>query len=305
MSAGAQRTGTPRSPSGPTDPRWPDSSSRRLPWPPTGARSTSSRDPATHGCWRKRAARTASSWTPGCTSTARSPLEPEPGPQATSRPGSTVGGLWLSWPMEIEALLREAEVHKLRIAYQWAIAHPALDACETPSGPALPSVLTAPETLGGAGTPAVAAFTPEPLAVALGCSPASASTLLADALDLHHRLPLLWDQAQAQTVPVWKARRVATRTRHLSFDAARWVDRQLAGRASRLSAAALDRVVAEAAARCDGKDQADREALARQRRHPRPDAIPRRRLCGGRGPRRAGRHRRPRRPQGQGARGDR
>ena len=172
-------------------------------------------------------------------------------------------GALLSEATEIEALLREAEVHKLRIAYQWAIAHPALDACETPSGPALPAVLTAPETLGGAGTPAVAAFTPEPLAVALGCSPASASTLLADALDLHHRLPLLWDQAQAQTVAVWKARRVATRTRHLSFDAARWVDRQLAGRASRLGAAALDRVVAEAAARCDGKDQADQEALAR------------------------------------------
>ena len=114
-------------------------------------------------------------------------------------------GALLSEAMEIEALLREAEVHKLRIAYQWAIAHPALDACETPSGPALPSVLTAPETLGGAGTPAVAAFTPEPLAVALGCSPASASALLADALDLHHRLPLLWDQTRAQLVPAWKA----------------------------------------------------------------------------------------------------
>ena len=105
-------------------------------------------------------------------------------------------GALLSEATEIEALLREAEVHKLRLAYQWAIAHPALDACETPSGPALPSVLTAPETLGGAGTPAVAAFTPEPLAVALGCSPASASTLIADALDLHHRLPLLWDQTR-------------------------------------------------------------------------------------------------------------
>src|SRR5690242_5544790 len=42
---------------------------------------------------------------------------------------------------EVEALLREAEVHKLRIAYQWAIAHPALDACETPGGASLPSVL--------------------------------------------------------------------------------------------------------------------------------------------------------------------
>jgi hypothetical protein len=173
------------------------------------------------------------------------------------------GGALLSEASEVEALLREAEVHKLRIAYQWAVAHPGLDACETPSGPTLPSVLTAPETLGGAGTPTVAAFTPEPLAVALGCSPASASTLIADALDLHHRLPLLWDQTRAHLVPAWKARRVATRTRHLSLEAARWVDRQVAGRASSLSLPALDRAVAEAAARSDGEEQADREAVAR------------------------------------------
>ena len=60
-------------------------------------------------------------------------------------------GALLSEATEIEALLREAEVHKLRIASQWALAHPALDACETPSGPALPAALTAPETLGGSG----------------------------------------------------------------------------------------------------------------------------------------------------------
>ncbi|WP_322919400.1 HNH endonuclease signature motif containing protein [Nocardioides renjunii] len=169
----------------------------------------------------------------------------------------------LSEAAEIEAVLREGEVHKLRIAYQWAVAHPALDSCETPEGPVLPSVLSEPETLGGAGTPAVAAFTSEPLAVALGCSPTSASSVLADALDLHHRLPLLWDQARALLVPVWKARRVASRTRHLSVDAARWVDRQVAGRSSSLGAAALDRLVAEAAARCDGEAQLDREAAAR------------------------------------------
>jgi hypothetical protein len=173
-------------------------------------------------------------------------------------------GALLSEASEVEALLREAEVHKLRIAYQWAIAHPALDACETPSGPALPSVLTSPESLGGPGTPAVAAFTPEPLAVALGCSPASASALLADTLDLHHRLPLLWDQARAQLVPAWKARRVASRTRHLSLEAARWVDRQIAGRVSSLAVPALDRFVAEAAARCGGDDLTQQERSARE-----------------------------------------
>lgn len=157
------------------------------------------------------------------------------GPMTTARPSPATEvtrdfedlaeGALLSEASEVESVIREAEVHKLRLAYQWAIAHPALDACETASGPALPSVLTEPETLGGAGTPAVAAFTGEPLAVATGCSPASAISLLADALDLHHRLPLLWDQVRALLVPVWKARRVASRTRDLSLDAALWLDR--------------------------------------------------------------------------------
>lgn len=169
----------------------------------------------------------------------------------------------LSEATEIESVLREGEVHKLRIAYQWAIAHPPVDERETAAGPVLPGVLTEPETLGGPGTPEVAAFTSEPLAVAMGCSPSSASSLLADTLDLHHRLPLLWDQARALLVPVWKARRVASRTRGLSLEAARWVDRQVAGRVSSLSAPALDRLVAEAAARCGGDELADREQAAR------------------------------------------
>ncbi|WP_210437801.1 HNH endonuclease signature motif containing protein [Nocardioides xinjiangensis] len=169
----------------------------------------------------------------------------------------------LSEASEIEVLLREGEVHKLGVAYQWAVTHPPLDACETPSGPVLPSVLAEPETLGGPGTPAVAAFTPEPLAVALGCSPASASALLADALDLNHRLPLLWDATRALLVPAWKARRVAARTRYLPIDAARWLDRRVAGRISSLGAPALDRLIAEAAARCDGAGTAEREVAAR------------------------------------------
>ena len=46
----------------------------------------------------------------------------------------------LSEAAEIESVLREAEVHKLRIAYQWAIAHPAVDAANA-RRPALPAVL--------------------------------------------------------------------------------------------------------------------------------------------------------------------
>lgn len=172
-------------------------------------------------------------------------------------------GELLAEAAETEAVLREAAVHQLRVAYQWAVSHPGLDATEAPRGASLPGVLTEPETLGGAGTPLVAAFTSEPLGVAMGCSPAGARSLMADALDLHHRLPLLWDQVQAQLVPVWKARRVAARARELSVPAAVWVDRQVAGRVSSLGAAALDRLVAEAAARCDGEAQAETERSSR------------------------------------------
>ncbi|QBX57342.1 HNH endonuclease [Nocardioides seonyuensis] len=176
--------------------------------------------------------------------------------------GASVTGL-LEQAAECEAVLREAAVHQLRIAYEWAIAHPVVDAAETAHGPVLPSVLEAPETLGGEGTPAVAAFTAEPLAVACGIAPSSATALLADSLDLHHRLPVLWHQTQAGFVPAWKARRVAARTRDLSLDAALWVDRHTAGRVGSLSLGALDRLIAEAAARVDGEPLAEKDKRSR------------------------------------------
>ncbi|QBX54204.1 HNH endonuclease [Nocardioides seonyuensis] len=183
-------------------------------------------------------------------------------PEVVDLADASVRGL-LEQAAECEAVMREAAVHQLRIAYEWAVAHPVVDAAETPHGPVLPSVLEAPETLGGAGTPAVAAFTAEPLAVACGIAPTAATALLADALDLHHRLPVLWDQTQAGLVAVWKARRVAFRTRDLSLDAALWVDRQTAGRVGSLGLGALDRLIAEAAARVDGEPLAEKEKRQR------------------------------------------
>ncbi len=158
---------------------------------------------------------------------------------------------------------RQSEVELLHVAYQWAITHPALDSVATTVGPVLPGVLDADETLGGAGTPSVAAFTPEPLATALEISSDAATSLLADSLDLHHRLPRLLDQVTALLVPVWKARRVAAATRALSYEGARWVDGQLGGRVGSLGAAGIDRLVADAAARFDPDHVADRVARER------------------------------------------
>ncbi len=45
---------------------------------------------------------------------------------------------------------------------------------------------------GGAGTPGVAEFAPAELGVVLATSTHAAERLVADALDLRHRLPQLW-----------------------------------------------------------------------------------------------------------------
>jgi hypothetical protein len=129
-----------------------------------------------------------------------------------------------------ERELREREFRKLQLAAHWADLHPATQdtGVETPGGPAL----LADESLGGDGTPAVAAFTPEPFALALGMSPSAGAQLIADALDLRHRLPLLWKRVARLEVPTWQARRVARQTHRLSKAAASWVDEQLADRGS-------------------------------------------------------------------------
>ena len=153
---------------------------------------------------------------------------------------------------------------KLRLAYQWAILNPATaeTGVETPGGPAL-DVLTRSESLGGDGTPAVAAFTPEPFALKLGISPSAGAQLIGDALDLRHRLPLLWKRVQRLQVPTWQARRVAQQTHTLPLAGARWVDHRLAIRTDgSLGPVITDRLVALAIAKYDPEAHEQREANA-------------------------------------------
>ena len=62
----------------------------------------------------------------------------------------------------------------------------------------------------------------------LRMSDGSAARLIGDALDLRHRLKLIWAAALAGQVPACQARRIAAATRHLTADQAGWVDAQLA-----------------------------------------------------------------------------
>jgi hypothetical protein len=157
---------------------------------------------------------------------------------------------------------RDAAARKLALAYEWAVLHPAGEDVATHAGPAL-GVLFASESLGGEGTPLVAAFAPETLAVRLRITPSAAASLIGDALDLVHRLPLLWRKVQALEVPAWQARRVAAQTRALPATAAWWVDDQLARRTDHACGpVVVDRLVAQATAVADPETQQDREEKA-------------------------------------------
>ncbi len=160
---------------------------------------------------------------------------------------------------------RTAALDKLELALQWCVLHPATS--ETGSAvwgdAGLPGLSDCDERLGGDGCPAVAAFAPEPFAAALGISTVAGMQLLADVLDLAHRLPRAWAAVRALEVPAWKARRLAQATHHLSREAAAHVDRRLEGRVGTGGARMLEQAVAQAAAMYDPDAQVDAERRGR------------------------------------------
>jgi uncharacterized protein DUF222 len=121
--------------------------------------------------------------------------------------------------------IREAEANLLRAAYQWAILHdPArLDPAES----SLPGREKA-RRLGGEGTAEVCEFAAAAFGARIGRSPYAAAQLIADALDLHHRLPQLWARVEAGEVKASYARYVAAMTRDLSPSEAAYVDAEVA-----------------------------------------------------------------------------
>ena len=162
---------------------------------------------------------------------------------------------------EAEQAERRAAVLKLRLAYQWAVLNPATPetGVETPGGPAL-DVLTKDESLGGDGRRRSRRSPPKPSRRELGISPAAGAQLIADALDLRHRLPLLWKRVRRLQVPPWQARRVAQQTHTLPLVGARWVDQRLAMRTDgSLGPIITDRLVALAVAKYDVEEHEKRE----------------------------------------------
>jgi hypothetical protein len=122
-----------------------------------------------------------------------------------------------------ERTLITAEVRRLELAAHWADLHSGEAVVES----RLPGT-EHPVRFGGDGTPTVGDFAPAELGCVLRISDGSASRLIADALDLRHRLRKIWVAAQAGQVPAYQGRHIAKATRQLPAEQAGEVDTRIA-----------------------------------------------------------------------------
>ncbi len=139
------------------------------------------------------------------------------------------------------AVAERAEVVVLQAAAHWADLHGNLGV--DPDSHALPGMEQLVQ-LGGDGTPEVAEFAPAELGAELAMSPFAARQLIADALDLRHRLPRLWGRVLAGEVKPWIGRKTADATRAVPAEVAAEVDRRVTKWAHALSWGRLEHIIA-------------------------------------------------------------
>jgi hypothetical protein len=143
-----------------------------------------------------------------------------------SHGGGPDAAMTLSLVARARRLVVGLECQQLELAAHWCdLHHPHSQASIERT---LPGADRGRE-LGGEGTPEVLEFAAAELSTCLHTSIGSARALMADAVDLRHRLPQLWQHILAGVVPAWKARKLAQATRHLSKDSAMAVDAAVAG----------------------------------------------------------------------------
>ena len=120
--------------------------------------------------------------------------------------------------------------------------------------------------LGGEGTPLVAEFAASVLAARLQLSAHAGAKLVADVLDLQHRLPILWAGVRTGRVRVGHARFVARRTRELTPDEAGYVDARVAESADgRLSWSRFETLIEASIVAADPETARAREEEAARR----------------------------------------
>src|SRR5215207_7309946 len=112
----------------------------------------------------------------------------------------------------------------LILAAAWADTHPRRATQLNEAGKPFPGGDRG-RIFGAQSNPEASEFCPVEFGALQATSTAAAALLIADALDLRHRLPLIWYRVTASEISPSKARRVAQSTRELSDEAAGLVDR--------------------------------------------------------------------------------
>jgi hypothetical protein len=112
---------------------------------------------------------------------------------------------------------RQAEVVEMRTAAHWAALHGAPRDDRDP--------MTQP---GGEGTPPMREYALPELAMVRQTHVATTRAMIADTLDLQHRLPRVWAHVEAADCEPWVARKVAVLCRDLAADRVHVVDRAVA-----------------------------------------------------------------------------
>jgi hypothetical protein len=178
------------------------------------------------------------------------------------------GGELLDHAEMLATTRNRLEVEILRVAVQHAVLHSA-DSLD-PDRARRPG-REAARRLGGQGTPEVTEFAAAELGARLGVSTITATLLIADGLDIVHRLPQLWRGVEAGEVRVYLARLVARKTRDLTPEQAAYVDSRVGGYADgRLTYTRFQALVDGVVAAADAEATAEREQKAAQQQIARP-----------------------------------
>jgi hypothetical protein len=178
------------------------------------------------------------------------------------------GGELLDHVADLAARQHRCEVEIIRAAVQHAYLRNG-DTVD-PARAAAPGREQA-RRIAGAGAPQVSEFAAAELGARLGVSTITAGLLMADGLDLVHRLPQLWRRVEAGEVRVHLARLVARKTRDLTPQQTAYVDDRIAPYADgRLTWSRFETVVDGLVVAADEDAAAERERREAQRQFARP-----------------------------------
>jgi 5-methylcytosine-specific restriction endonuclease McrA len=163
------------------------------------------------------------------------------------------------------AVIAEQEIGTLRAIAEWAAEHAVAD--EADASTLTERGLDTGLPLAGPGAPLISDFAVMELSALLGRTLDSGRNYVGQVLELTHRLPKTWARVLEGRVPVWKALRITDSTRILPFDAAAYLDRQLAPFAHGITWTQIDRLVEEALVRFDPEAAEERHREAQDHRH--------------------------------------